>query len=423
LTAAVPIHVWQLIIRLATLTRYDIDDTMISVFDSFDPVDIPLADPLDYDGPKASVLYAQTRIYPTKLALTRVCKRFKEMATPFLYECLICDRPTWWTRLVLTLRDTGWGQYTRRVEFHLGDSEVGADVFLVLACLLACPNVRVVHGFNLARLMTVFPSSFVFNISHLHTSFTELLAVCHQHSQIQYSIRTLELYGEEKSALPHSASTVMYLHFPQLVSLTIDLVENQNEDLRLLKTWDMPYLQALMIRFTKVERKDFEEPFLHGVFDRVGPTLTLLSIQCHRQFTDLPPYTLNRILDLCPGLVGIVLDTTLMPWGLEKRVAHSQISLIGLAHFTVAGACVPASTGRVYESILKMMNRFYFPNLIHVRVLAPEAVMTLMNIDRMKEMSSGVLWLKAWRNHLAKYGTRLENCLGLDLFNTGLRSH
>ncbi|KIM24795.1 hypothetical protein M408DRAFT_331613 [Serendipita vermifera MAFF 305830] len=100
---------------------------MVSVFDEFDPLDIPLTDPLDCDGPKASVLNAQSRIYPTKLALTTVCKVFRELSTPFLYECLICDRPAWWTRLVLTLRDTGWGKYTRRVEFHLGDCEFRRD--------------------------------------------------------------------------------------------------------------------------------------------------------------------------------------------------------------------------------------------------------------------------------------------------------
>jgi hypothetical protein len=60
------------------------------------------------------------------------------------------------------------------------------------------------------------------------------------------------------------------------------------------------------------------------------------------------------------------------------------------------------------------MNRVYFPNLIHVRVLAPEAVMTLMSPARMKEMSKGILWLSAWRNHLLKFGTRFENCLGMD---------
>ncbi len=393
---------------------------MISVFDAFDPLDVPLADPLDCDGPKASVLNAQSRIYPTKLALTSVCKVFRELSTPFLYECLICDRPAWWTRLVLTLRDTGWGKYTRRVEFHLGESEVGADVFLVLACLLACPNVRVVHGFNLARLMTVFPNTFVYNISHLHTSFTEMLAVCQQHPQVASSLRTLELYGEDKASLPLMQSTVAHLHFPQLVCLTVDLVENQNKDLRLLQTWTMPYLQALLIRCEKVDHADFEEPLFYGVLERFGPTLTLLSLQCQHRYMNLPPLILYRMLELCPGLVGLVIDATLGPWTLKPgHVAHPQISLIGLAHFTIAGACVPATTGRVYESVLKLMNRIYFPNLIHVRVLAPETVMTLMSPTRMKEMSKGILWLSAWRNHFLKFGTKFENCLGVDFLQRG----
>ncbi|KAG8817507.1 hypothetical protein FRC18_000472, partial [Serendipita sp. 400] len=419
LTAITPIGVWQRILGMATLTRYDLEDTMISVFDAYDSLDIPLAEPFDCDGPKASVLYAQTRVYPTKLALTRVSKRFRELSTPYLYECLICDRPTWWTKLVLTLRDTGWGKYTRRVEFHLGDRDVGADVFLVLACLLACPNVRVVNGFNLARLLTVFPPSFTYHISHLHTSFAEALAVFNQHPQIASSLRTMELYGEDKKPLPLVDSTRVPLHFPQLVSLTVELEENQNEDLQLFQWWTMPFLQAFLVKFRKMQPSDFESPLFYGCFDVFGHTLTLLSIQCDHRYSELPSFMLNNILDLCPGLVGLVLDMTLTPWNLRPgRVAHPQISLIALAHFTVAGACLPTTTGRVYESVLKLMNRFYFPNLIHVRVLAPEAVMTFMNVEQMKEMSKGILWLKAWRDHLLRFGTRFENCLGADFFNS-----
>lgn len=418
LTGSTPIQVWQRILGWATLTRYDIDDTMISVFDAYDPLDIVHADAFDCDGPKASVLNAQMRIYPTKLALTKVSKKFREIATPYLYECLICDRPTWWTRLVLTLRDTGWGKYTRRVEFLLGEREVGADVFLVLACLLACPNVRIVHGFNLARLMTVLPTTFTYNISHLHTSFAEAFAVCRQHPQITASLRTLELYGEDKKPLPLIQSTVAELHFPQLVSITLDFVENQNKDLQLFRTWKMPFLQALIMRFAKMESTDFEDPLFCGILNHVGQNLTLLSIQCETRYQNVPPYTLNRILDLCPGLVGLVIDISMNPWTLRAgQVAHQNIGLIGLAHFTVSGACVPATTGRIYESVLKLMNRFYFPNLVHVRILAPEAVMTLMNVERMKEMGKGMLWLKAWRDHLLKFGTKLENCLGVDFFN------
>lgn len=400
------------------MTRYDIDDTMISVFDAYDPVDIPLAEPEDCNGPEFSVLNAQTRIYPTKLALTRVCKIFREIATPYLYECLICDRTSWWTRLVLTLRDTGWGRYTRRVEFHLGDREVGADVFLVLACLLACPNVRIVHGFNLARLMTVFPTHFTYQISHLHTSIVMALAVFKQHPQITASLRTLELFGEEAESLPLIQSTVQDLHFPQLVSLIFNLVENQNEDLRLLKTWKAPFLQALILRFKMMEPGDFQDPFFYGVFDQFGHNLTLLSIQCEFQYFRMPSFTLNRMLDRCPNLVGLIIDTTLVPWSLRaEQVAHSRLSLVGIAHFTLSGACSMESTGRVYESILKLMNRAYFPNLIHVRILAPEVVQTLMTPERRKEMSRGIQWLKAWRNHFMRFGTILENCMGVDLFD------
>lgn len=392
---------------------------MISVFDSYDPLDVPFTDAQDCDGPKASVLNAQTRIYPTKLALTRVCKRFRELATPFLYECLICDRTRWWTRLVLTLRDTGWGKYTRRVEFDLGEEEVGADVFLVLACLLACPNVRVVHGFNLARLMTVFPPQFTYHISHLQTSFAEAFAVCNQHPQITSSLRTLELYGVDKQNLPLIQSTVRDMNFPQLVLLTVELVEKQNKDLQLFRTWTMPFLQALVIKFHTMESEDFQEPLFYGMFNRFGPTLTLLSIQSEFKYSKVPNFTLNRILDRCPSLVGLVLDAGLIPWTLQPgQVAHSQVSLIGLAHFTVAGACTPETTGRIYDGILRLMNRFYFPSLLHVRVLAPEAVQIFSSPDWMKQMGKGVLWLKAWRNHLLRFGTRFENCMGVDFFDT-----
>jgi hypothetical protein len=231
-------------------------------------------------------------------------------------------------------------------------------------------------------------------------------------------LRSLELYGEEKKALPLIQSTVADLHFPQLVCLTLDFVENQNRDLQLFKHWKMPFLQALIMRFAKMESNDFEDPLLYGILNHYGQHLTLLSIQCETRYPNLPPYTLNRILDLCPSLVGVVLDISLNPWTLRSgQVAHPHIGLIGLAHFTVSGACVPATTGRLYESTLKLMNRFYFPNLVHVRILAPEAVMTLMNVERMKEMGKGMLWLKAWRYHLLKFGTRFENCLGVDLFN------
>jgi hypothetical protein len=419
LTAATPIQVWQRILGWATLTLYDIDDTMISVFDAYDPLDVPLADAQDCDGPKASVLNAQTRIYPTKLALTQVCKKFRELSTPYLYECLICDRTAWWTRLVLTLRDTGWGKYTRRVEFHLGEEEVGADVFLVLACLLACPNVRVVHGFNLARLMTVFPPQFTYHISHLQTSFLEAFAVCKQHPQITSSLRTLELYGVNKQHLPLMQSTVQDLHFPQLVCLTIELVENQNKDLQLFRTWKMPFLQALVIKFRKMKAADFQDSLFYGILDYFGSTLTLLSIQCEFNYHKVPPFTLNRILDRCPGLVGLVIDACLSPWTLHPgQVAHPHVSLIGLAHFTVAGACAPETTAKIYDGILRLMNRFYFPELIHVRVLAPEAVQTFSSPEWIKQMGKGVLWLKAWRNHLLRFGTRFENCMGVDFFDT-----
>jgi len=238
---------------------------------------------------------------------------------------------------------------------------------------------------------------------------------CRGHPQIASSLRALELYGENKAPLQLIQSTVAALHFPQLVCLTIDLLENENKDFRLLRTWSMPYLQALLIRCQKMDSADFEEPLLYGVLEKFGPTLTLLSLQCQHRYTNMPPNVLNRILELCPSLVGFVIDVSLGPWTLRVgQVAHSQISLIGLAHFTIAGASVPATTGRVYESILRLMSRAYFPSIIHVRVLAPEAVMILMNPTRMKEVSKGGLWLSAWRNHLLKLGTRFENCLGID---------
>ena len=393
---------------------------MISVFDAYDTADIPFASALDCDGPKASVLNAQTRIYPTKLALTKVNKVFRQLATPYLYECLICDRQTWWTRLVLTLRDTGWGRFTRRVEFHLGEREVGADVFLVLACLLACPNIRVVGGFNLARLMTVFPPTFTYHLSHLQTSVAEALAICIQHPQVAAGLRTMELYGEERrpSPLPIiQQSTQAPIHFPQLVSLTIELMDKQNADLRLILSWQMPFLQALLIKFVRLQDEDFHPKIFYGIFQQFGHTLTLLSIQVEFKYDNLPPYFLNTLLDACPSLVGLVIDVSLTLWTLRPaQIAHPTLSLIGLAHFTIAGACVPATTGRAYESILKLMNRFYFPNLTHVRVLAPEAVQTFMSVEQMKETSKGILWLKAWRDHFAKFGTRLENCHGVDFF-------
>lgn len=234
-----PRHIWQDIIAYATATPFDLEGTFLGPFEEYDVRDVETADPHHYYGPTEALVNAQRRVYPTKLALMCVCKDFTELTAPYMYECLLVDRQFWWQNLMKTLRAKNYGVYTRRIEFILGEREVGADMFMAIAALLLCSNVTVVGGFNLGRLITKIPEAFCYRIAHLDTTIEQALAVFAHHPQTMASLRTLELYSSYPGPLPITPSTMKKLHFPQLNWLRVDLRTGQNPDLQIVTRWSM----------------------------------------------------------------------------------------------------------------------------------------------------------------------------------------
>ena len=130
---------------------------------------------------------------------------------------------------------------------------------------------------------------------------------------------------------------------------------------------------------------------------------------------------LNRILEACPNLAGLALDTSIMPWTLmPNRVAHLNISMIMIARMTLQGAAAspykPALVAS-YDVLLDMLTPTHFPQLRRVRILAPECVKEMKKWKQSEETKRGMQWFMKWRTHLARMGIGLENCMGVDFFD------
>ena len=416
-----PHKVWSDIVAYATATPYDLDGTCLGVFEEYDPRDIEEVAADDYGGPYLGFLNAQRRVFPTKCALLCTCKLLRSVAIPFMYECLIIDRNWWWNHLMRILRVYGWGNYTRRIEFVLGDREVSSDTFIVLAALLLCPMTSIVGGFNLGRLVTKMPQNFQYRITYLDTTIEQAMAIFITHPLTLQSIRTLELHSSTPGALPLTENTTRALHFPNLTWLRVEFRLKQNHNLFLFTTWSMPALQALLLTYDQLEQQDVYEPVFYGIFDFFGPTITLLSIQCKHPFLQLPNFMLNRILEACTNLAGLAIDTSIMPWTLmPNRIAHPNISMIMIARMTLQGAAAssykPALVAS-YEVLLDMLTPTQFPQLRRVRILAPECVKEMRKWKQSEETKHGVQWFTKWRTHFAGLGIGLENCMGVDFFD------
>jgi hypothetical protein len=416
-----PRKVWSDIVAYATATPYDLEGTCLGVFEEYDPRDIDEVAADDYAGPYLGFLNGQRRVFPTKCALMSTCKFLRGIAVPYMYECLIIDRNWWWNHLMRILRKYGWGNYTRRIEFVFGDREVGSDTFIVLAALLLCPLTSIVGGFNLGRLVTKMPQNYQYRITYLDTTIEQAMAIFIAHPPTHQSIRTLELHSSTAGALPLTENTTRALHFPNLTWLRVEFRVMQNHNLFLFTTWSMPALQALLLSYEQLEQQDVHEPVFYGIFDFFGPTITLLSIQCSRPFLQLPTFMLNRILEACPNLAGLAVDTSIMPWTLmPNRIAHPNLSMIMIARMTLQGAAASSSKPALvasYDVLLDMLTPAQFPQLRRVRILAPECVKEMKKWKQTEETKRGMQWFMKWRTHLARMGIGLENCMGVDFFD------
>ena len=124
-----PVELWQVIIRFATLGTLNIDRVVIAT-DLWDSNDVQGVSEFSFYGPWIGVHHSQQRTYKTKRNLCLVHSTWHALVLPYLLECIAISHSDTLRSVLKVLNEKPERQWwVKRVEYqrrrnHLGDEDV-----------------------------------------------------------------------------------------------------------------------------------------------------------------------------------------------------------------------------------------------------------------------------------------------------------
>lgn len=431
-----PVELWQVVIRWATLGTMNIDRVSIAT-DLWDYNDVWDVDEFAFYGPWTSVCRSQQRTYKIKQNLCLVHSTWHALVLPYLLEFITILHPNtlalqslldilnqkperrWWVKRVEYQRQNGYLSYDESCHWV----HRAIDASLLKELLSICPDLRIIGGYpQEAWVQCILPHLTLYQLTHIRITGADFFEVFNDRPSLAMRLKSLHIHAG-RDPIPHTRANVSPIEFPNLEQLRASISTILSIDsscFQIFRHLTAPSLLALSLHYDEVVWEDALR-----VVERFGPTLEMLDIQTTRLMTDPAPGTLERMLSSCPKLTKLVLDKP-NDWNWTGKVPlHPTIEVLGFSHFTIpgiaTGSLFPGMTMVVsfegpllihlftgYENMLKFCTKAAFPSAKSFRVIAPGFQRRLQS----GKCPTAVTYLRILARIWAADGIRFEDCTG-----------
>ena len=339
-----PVELWQVIIRFATLGTLNIDRVVIAT-DLWDSDDVWDAEEFSFYGPMTGVSRSQKRTYKIKWDLCLVHSIWHALVLPYLLECIVILHLDTLQPLLDVLNqkpERRW--WVKRVEYekcrgHFGqeadfDSVHGARPLKEL--LSICPDLRIIGGCPPETWnKDILPHPNLCQLTHIQLTGSSFFELINGPLRLAVRLESLDVQlGLDPT--PHiciNIPPIELLNLKQLrASAPLFFSTDSHTFFQRFRHFTTPSLLALSLHYHDIIWDDV----LH-IVEHFGPTLEALDIQTERLMTDPASGTLEQILVSCPKLKKLVLDKP-NDWNWTgKAPLHRKIEVLGFSHFTIPG--------------------------------------------------------------------------------------
>lgn len=339
-----PVELWQVIIRFATLGTLNIDRVVIAT-DLWDQNDVLDVNEFSFYGPYTGVHHSQQRTYKLKRNLCLVHSTWHALVLPYLLECIAISHSGTFQSVLKVLNEKPERKcWVKRVEYHRRRGYLNYEenygwvheATVLRELLFLCPHLRIIGGCpREAWNKDILPHPNVHQLTHIQITESSLFEFINDCPGLAVRLESLHVQAG-RDPMTHTHASTSSIEFPNLKQLRASVSAffsiESHSCFQIFRHLTAPSLLALSIHYHDIIWDDALR-----VVERFGPTLEMLDIQTERLMIDPAPGTLERMLSVCPKLTTLVLDKP-NDWNWTGDVPlHTSIEVLGFSHFTIPG--------------------------------------------------------------------------------------